>query len=666
LPFIEADVYDGQVVIVSQYVKDGSLAKWLKENDGKAPNHGEAVRIINGILDGLEHLHNKGIVHRDLKPPNILLQEGRPRIADFGISRILKATAHSSSVTTGTPLYMPPEAFEGKRSFEADIWSVGALFQQLLTGMLPFDEPDPMALMYSILQKHPNPLPAEIPSNFRQLIATCLTKNPEGRFASIKDLRMALNNSSYGQDSENDSIVAFVTAPADRKPSEQQTHVIPNDSTPRPTEAYVAAQVVNSDDSNMKKKEQLTAINQFPNVVSALGSSNKTRKFPVKIIALVSLAILLFVALTSSAVFVYFQYVKFGADDYFLRALKCSDNKCRLENFNKAIEIDRNYAAAYWGRSTVYFYNERYPEYRRDHYKAIELDFNFENILAEYDLAIENSSDNKFAFYDRGYIYYEKKEYDKAISDLNKATELDPKFSPAYSGRGSVYVEKKEYDTSLSNLNKAIELDPTFSPYYDARGIVYGRKNQYDKALSDLNKAIELDPKYFYAYFSRGSLYRDKKQYDKALSEFNKAIELDPMFSWPYFGRGSVYVEIKRNDKALSEFNKAIELNPKLFPAYVTRGSVYVEIKQYDKALSDFNKAIELDPKVSVAYFGRGFVYAEKKQYNKAVSDFTKGIELDPDLAGAYYSRGASYKALGKQKLADEDFRKAKELERKN
>ncbi len=95
LPIIEADEYDGQIVIVSEYAPDGSLDQWLKTH-GKMPA-GQAVDTTIQILSGLEFLHSRQIIHRDLKPANILMQGDTPRLVDFGISRALQATASSMS-----------------------------------------------------------------------------------------------------------------------------------------------------------------------------------------------------------------------------------------------------------------------------------------------------------------------------------------------------------------------------------------------------------------------------------------------------------------------------------------------------------------------------------------------------------------------------------------
>ncbi|MEJ7577577.1 MAG: serine/threonine-protein kinase [Pyrinomonadaceae bacterium] len=120
LPIIDADEYDGQVVIVSEYAPDGSLEQWLREK-GKMPVE-KAIEMTIKILDGLEFLHSRNIIHRDLKPANILLQGNTPRLADFGISRALLTTASSqTSNVSGTFAYMPPEGFDGKRSVQTDV-----------------------------------------------------------------------------------------------------------------------------------------------------------------------------------------------------------------------------------------------------------------------------------------------------------------------------------------------------------------------------------------------------------------------------------------------------------------------------------------------------------------------------------------------------------------
>jgi len=198
LPIIDADEYDGQIVIVSEYAPDGSLDEWLKRN-GKMPIE-KAVEMTIKILDGLEFLHSRKIIHRDLKPANILLQGDTPRLADFGISRALRTTASSqSSNVSGTFAYMPPEGFDGKRSVQTDVWSVGVNLYQFLTGTLPFPQKEPSALIAAIMMREFEPLPADVPQNLQNVIAKALAKQPENRYASASEMREDLRRILRGE-----------------------------------------------------------------------------------------------------------------------------------------------------------------------------------------------------------------------------------------------------------------------------------------------------------------------------------------------------------------------------------------------------------------------------------------------------------------------------------
>ncbi|MDX2042917.1 MAG: bifunctional serine/threonine-protein kinase/formylglycine-generating enzyme family protein [Acidobacteriota bacterium] len=189
--FIAARVFDHQAVIVSEYVPDGSLEQWLKRNGGRAPSIESAIEMARGILDGLEHLHSKNIIHRDIKPANILMHGTTPRLADFGHSRVLASTMHSS-IVAGTPAYMAPEAFDAVRDKQTDLWSVGVLLYQLLSGRLPFPQRDAASLMKAILMTDPLPLPAELPAWLRQAVEAAMAKETAGRFQSAAQMRAAL------------------------------------------------------------------------------------------------------------------------------------------------------------------------------------------------------------------------------------------------------------------------------------------------------------------------------------------------------------------------------------------------------------------------------------------------------------------------------------------
>jgi serine/threonine protein kinase len=191
LPIIEADVYDGQILIASEYALDGSLKEWIERHGGRAPSIGSAIEMTSGILSGLRHLHARRIIHRDLKPANVLLQGETPRLADFGMARVLRSGSESAFIR-GTPAYMAPEAFKAQRCEEMDVWAVGVILYQLVSGYLPFQQSDALSLMWAITHNEPEPLPDNVPSRLQQVIARSLRKDRAERYGSASEMYSAL------------------------------------------------------------------------------------------------------------------------------------------------------------------------------------------------------------------------------------------------------------------------------------------------------------------------------------------------------------------------------------------------------------------------------------------------------------------------------------------
>lgn len=189
--------------IVMQYVEGPSLQNWIATK--KKFSASEVVKLMLQLCDALKFAHQNGIVHRDIKPANILLDNfGKPHICDFGVAHVEMSTITQTGATIGTPSYMSPEQVMGKRiDKRSDIFSLGAILYELLTGRRPFEGESITTVIYKIVNEAVEPLShakMEIPREFDQVIQKALTKNPEERYGSCDELAADLKNIGHFSD----------------------------------------------------------------------------------------------------------------------------------------------------------------------------------------------------------------------------------------------------------------------------------------------------------------------------------------------------------------------------------------------------------------------------------------------------------------------------------
>jgi len=153
-------------------------------------------------------------------------------------------------------------------------------------------------------------------------------------------------------------------------------------------------------------------------------------------------------------------------------------------------------------------------------------------------------------------IYSRKGNNDQAITDSNKAIEIDPENADAYRERASVYGNKGDLDRAIADYNKAIELFPDFADAFHDRGNIYTAKGEFDKAIFDFNQAIIIDPNYAEAFRDRGIVHDNKGELDQAISDYNKAIEIDPYYSEAYQSRAEAYFSKQEYDKSKEDVHK--------------------------------------------------------------------------------------------------------------
>src|SRR5262245_27185177 len=195
VPLYDSGEADGYLYYVMPYESGQSLQQRLAR-DGP-PSIPEAIRILRDLCDALAHAHERGIVHRDIKPANVLLTGDHAVVADFGVARVAptpaRLTATSPGLMIGTPAYMAPEQITADQHIDhrADIYAVGVLAYELLTGRLPFEAERLDALLHAHLLEPPTPISThrpDVPPALVEWVMRCLEKRPDDRWQSAQEL----------------------------------------------------------------------------------------------------------------------------------------------------------------------------------------------------------------------------------------------------------------------------------------------------------------------------------------------------------------------------------------------------------------------------------------------------------------------------------------------
>jgi len=201
VPVYDVGEEDGMPYFVMRYMTGGSLSNWI--NKGKF-SLGDAARIIERVSSALAYAHKKGVIHRDLKPDNILFdQNGDPFISDFGVAKFGTSTTNlTGGAVIGTPAYMSPEQAQGDPvDNRSDIYGLGVIIFQMLSGKQPYNADTPMGVVVKHLTE---PVPEilkvspELPAETDVVIKRAMAKNREERYPTATHLSKAFNQVAAG------------------------------------------------------------------------------------------------------------------------------------------------------------------------------------------------------------------------------------------------------------------------------------------------------------------------------------------------------------------------------------------------------------------------------------------------------------------------------------
>lgn len=225
--------------------------------------------------------------------------------------------------------------------------------------------------------------------------------------------------------------------------------------------------------------------------------------------------------------------------------------------------------------------------------KAKERDF--EGAIENFNRAIKLNPDYANAYNNRANVRHELGDSPGAIEDYTEAILLNPKCSDFHRNRGIISCELGDHRGAQADHSRAIQLNPNNDQAYNSRGFTRLQMGDVPGTLKDFTQAIELNPDYALAWNNRGDVYfLELDDLQKALEDYIQAARLNPNNSKTFYNMGVIHSRLGNKEKALEDFTKAIQLERYFAQAYLTRGIVHYELRYYQRADEDFYNAKNL------------------------------------------------------------------------
>jgi len=586
---------NAEFYLVQEFIAGHDLAQEL--TPGTILAQTQVVILLQEILEILDFVHQQKVIHRDVNPRNIIRREvdGKLVLIDFGAVKqittqfILSPEQTKLTIAIGTPGYIPSEQAQGNPKFSSDIYALGILAIQALTGLSPDEMTKDPETNEIIWQES-----AKVSGEFAQFIDKMVYYDFRQRHASatiaLKKLRELTQT----------SLATIALAPA-------------------------------------------ATLNPIP--------QNQPQKFP-KVRFLHLILIIFLVSLSGvAAAFIRYHLNNKNAQQLSIQGntfLQLQHYQDALAVYEESVNLQPNYAPGWYGKGKALFKLRKYSSALAAFDHAIELQpsyleawnqrgFTLVNLqhyneaISAFDRVLQLNQDSAEIWQVKGDILRKMHHDEQAIAAYAKAIDLQPHNYELWHKKASSLQDLARYDEAVTAYNKVIDLQADDQLAWYNLGNCLVNLHRYEDALKAYDKAVQYKPSDYLAWLSRSNVLMTLRRYPEASDSLGQIVKQYPRSYRAWYNLGWVLHQERNYGEAIGSYQQAISLKGHNYLGWYALGNSQYSLKQYPQAIASYSRAIHYKPNHSASWYSQGNALVQLQRYPEAILSYEQAIKYKPD-----------------------------------